>query len=164
MGMVSCPVSRSRRKIALAGCCPLRETPATAIRLLLRKSATATGMGAIVPRVNAFAAAQAMTAATRARDRHQRFGRERAPFRFRLCARRSRFMASLTSARIVSEVFFFVFSQATCSGESQTGTRSIFFSFFAMQFLRDHPKHFGDAPRLRDAAARRVRRVAVEHF
>jgi hypothetical protein len=34
----------------------------------------------------------------------------------------------VTSARIVSDAFAFDFSQATCGGVSQTGTRSVFFS------------------------------------
>jgi hypothetical protein len=34
----------------------------------------------------------------------------------------------VTSARIVSEAFAFDFSQATCGGVSQTGTRSVFFA------------------------------------
>jgi len=48
----------------------------------------------------------------------------------------------VTSARIVSEVFFFDFSQATCGGVSQTATRSIPFSpasFFTASVPLDHP-------------------------
>lgn len=37
----------------------------------------------------------------------------------------SRFIASVTIARRVSDTFFFVFSHATCSGVSQTFTRSV---------------------------------------
>src|SRR5207244_5636163 len=42
-----------------------------------------------------------------------------------LSRRRSRFIASVTIARTVSETFFFVFSHATCSGVSHTLTRSV---------------------------------------
>ena len=37
----------------------------------------------------------------------------------------------MTSARIVSEAFFFDFSHATCDGVKNTATRSVFFSFAA---------------------------------
>jgi hypothetical protein len=37
----------------------------------------------------------------------------------------------VTSARIVSDAFFFDFSQATCDGVKNTATRSVFFSFAA---------------------------------
>ena len=37
----------------------------------------------------------------------------------------------MTSARIVSEAFFFDFSHATCDGVRNTATRSVFFSFAA---------------------------------
>jgi hypothetical protein len=35
----------------------------------------------------------------------------------------------VTSARIVSDAFFFDFSHATCEGVRNTATRSVFFSF-----------------------------------
>jgi hypothetical protein len=37
----------------------------------------------------------------------------------------------VTSARIVSDAFFFDFSHATCDGVRNTATRSVFFSFAA---------------------------------
>ena len=37
----------------------------------------------------------------------------------------------MTSARIVSDAFFFDFSHATCDGVRNTTTRSVFFSFAA---------------------------------
>jgi hypothetical protein len=37
----------------------------------------------------------------------------------------------VTSARIVSDAFFFDFNQATCDGVKNTATRSVFFSFAA---------------------------------
>jgi hypothetical protein len=37
----------------------------------------------------------------------------------------------VTSARIVSDAFFFDFSHATCDGVKNTATRSVFFSFTA---------------------------------
>jgi hypothetical protein len=37
----------------------------------------------------------------------------------------------VTSARIVSDAFFFDFSHATCVGVRNTATRSVFFSFVA---------------------------------
>jgi hypothetical protein len=37
----------------------------------------------------------------------------------------------VTSARIVSDAFFFDFSHATCDGVKNTATRSVFFSFAA---------------------------------
>src|SRR6266487_170609 len=77
-----------------------------------------------------------------------------------LCASLSKFIDSVTIARTVSERFFFVFSHATCSGVSHTLTRSVFRS--AIHILRDHSQQLGDAPRLRDASARCVGRIAVE--
>jgi hypothetical protein len=35
----------------------------------------------------------------------------------------------VTSARIVSDAFFFDFNHATCDGVKNTATRSVFFSF-----------------------------------
>src|SRR5579859_6637895 len=83
-------------------------------------------------------------------------------FAMTLAFSRSMFMASLTSARMVSELFSFVLSHCTCSGVSQTLTRSVF--LVAIEILREHSQHFGDAPCLRDTAARHVRRIAVETF
>jgi len=37
----------------------------------------------------------------------------------------------VTSARIVSDAFFFDFNHATCDGVKNTATRSVFFSFAA---------------------------------
>jgi hypothetical protein len=37
----------------------------------------------------------------------------------------------VTSARIVSDAFFFDFNHATCDGVKNTTTRSVFFSFAA---------------------------------
>ena|GEM_PF-2233916 len=37
----------------------------------------------------------------------------------------------MTSARIVSDAFFFDFNHATCDGVKNTATRSVFFSFAA---------------------------------
>src|SRR5207244_393742 len=54
----------------------------------------------------------------------------RAPLRT-LSFSRSRFIASVTIARTVSERFFFVFSHSTCSGVSHTLTRSVFRSAIA---------------------------------
>src|SRR5436305_7802617 len=73
------------------------------------------------------------------------------------------FMASVMRARTVSERFFFAFSHSACSGSSQMLTFCVFRSA-AIEILHIRAQHFGDAPGLRDAAARGVRRIAVEDF
>jgi hypothetical protein len=43
----------------------------------------------------------------------------------------------VTSARIVSDAFFFDFSHATCDGVRNTATRSVFFSFATAIFTSE---------------------------
>ena len=65
----------------------------------------------------------------------------------------------MTSARIVSDAFFFDFSHATCDGVKNTATRSVFFSFAAAIALPRSgycAPHSGEAARRTPEASRTV--------
>ena len=80
----------------------------------------------------------------------------------------------MTSARIVSDAFFFDFNHATCDGVKNTATRSVFFSFAAAigtsecvlctSQRRSRAKDAGVRPHIRFASAtpRRARGWIVE--